>query len=1673
MKRTLLLIFSCCSFQLSAQISSTFDTDADGWTFTASTTSIPVTHNSANGNPGGYASVTYSSNAATTVQHWFAPAKFLGSHLVLSLGMNLKFDLQQSVAGTGAGFDVVLRNGGNNIYISGLAPKPAVAPAWTSYSFKLDETGGWLVSGATPATRAQVRSILANITSFEIRGTYATNAANVSGLDNVVLEQRTLSPVPIGTSISATSGKPGDIITINGSGFDPVVSNNKVFFGYHAGTEAEVQSASPTQLTVVVPQGAVYGSLTMINTATGLTGKTIIPFNVVFDGGGRIIPASFKPRINIPTIQIEGWFFGDFDGDGWEDFAVTNNNTEDYIDLYRNLGQGGDISAASFAPKVTVPAPPVGGSGTNGAGLVFVDLDGDGKKDALTSNAASAFNAVYVTLRNVSTPGNFAFEAPEYWAGASDETPPYFVGDIDGDGRPDLVGGEGSSGAGTNLFISQNLSSPGHIEIGPPVGFFGATVDGLSEVQMGDLNNDGKPDMIASWAFGDRFSIIQNNSTPGVISMTDMGQILTGQYNRGMKIVDVDFDGRNDLVWKKTGGGVYIRLNGDTDGILDPADFATEIILTSDLGTNGGPAIVDFNGDGKPDIASSDAADVGVYESLFSGGALSVSSFSPAYAVLGAGSNSGGIGIVDFNRDGKPDLIVASGASVSIIQNANVHSPHISLNTVSPLAAPVGGIITITGSNFSTIAAENHVYFGAVEATVVTSTETEIKVRVPAGAAYGPVSVRKGELTSKYRLPFVTTFSSGVTFNSAHFGAPVNFTLPAANYDIEVGDLNLDGLPDLLAEGSGGYTFKNTHVPGPITTSSLGPPVQLTNSFINPRLEDFDGDGLLDAASVNGIAYKNNSTGTDISFHPQTTLGLGASTMDLGDFNMDGKIDFAVTVDLSGIGDLVIRENRTANTTGNFTTGTYGSFSTNFVYSKPSPNGGVAAADFDGDGYTDLATTNAGTDNVSIYPNLGLFKISTAQFGTRIDIAVADQPGRIYTGDFDSDGKVDLLLYHAGTTTTTLSVLHNTSIPGAISFARFDLTNPSAVTVAWVADLDGDGKPEILVNSETGNRISIYKNIHTSGALTAASFEVPFNITVTAPRGLATGDLNLDGRPEIIITRAGGLLVVYENLIPVTFPTITSFTPPAGPTGVTVVITGTNFDPVAANNTVAFNGVAAVVTASTATTITTTVPTAASTGPITVTVAANTATSPTDFVVTPPPTITSFTPGSGPVGTTVDITGTNFSTVPSVNTVTFNGTAAVVTASTATTITVTVPAGAMTGPIAVMIGSHTATSSTDFVVTVPPTITVSQEPAASAVCEGAAASMTTAGTGTTNIIYQWQFSATSGGTFADIADGGGYSNVTTSALSINTTGNFGAGFYRCAISGDLATTVFSNAAQLTVNALPAKPIITPSVAPVGSVITVCTTATVTLSAPAGFATYAWSNGGTAAQIAVTASGTFTVGVTDPQGCSSPASDAITVNFTDTACGSNSAPVIASATASAPIRGTSSIDLTSLITDADNNVVLSSLSIVQQPLSGATASITNNILELDYSNVSFTGTDVVIIQVCDALGECTQSEVTIEVIGDVRVYNAVSPNGDSKNEIFLIEYVDIFPDTQENTVTIFNRWGDVVFETTNYNNVDRVFSGLNKNGNELPSGTYYYKIKFNGRETMTGYLSLKR
>lgn len=89
--------------------------------------------------------------------------------------------------------------------------------------------------------------------------------------------------------------------------------------------------------------------------------------------------------------------------------------------------------------------------------------------------------------------------------------------------------------------------------------------------------------------------------------------------------------------------------------------------------------------------------------------------------------------------------------------------------------------------------------------------------------------------------------------------------------------------------------------------------------------------------------------------------------------------------------------------------------------------------------------------------------------------------------------------------------------------------------------------------------------------------------------------------------------------------------------------------------------------------------------------------------------------------------------------------------------------------------------------------------------------------------------------------------------------------------------------------------------------------------------------------------------------------------------------------------------------------------------------------------------------------------------EITVYNGFTPDGDGLNDNWIIENIENF---SSNTVTIFNRWGNRVWNTTNYNNTDNVWNGKTQGGNDLPSGTYFYVIELeNGNGIKKGWVEL--
>ncbi len=115
-----------------------------------------------------------------------------------------------------------------------------------------------------------------------------------------------------------------------------------------------------------------------------------------------------------------------------------------------------------------------------------------------------------------------------------------------------------------------------------------------------------------------------------------------------------------------------------------------------------------------------------------------------------------------------------------------------------------------------------------------------------------------------------------------------------------------------------------------------------------------------------------------------------------------------------------------------------------------------------------------------------------------------------------------------------------------------------------------------------------------------------------------------------------------------------------------------------------------------------------------------------------------------------------------------------------------------------------------------------------------------------------------------------------------------------------------------------------------------------------------------------------------------------------------------------------------------------------------------------------------VTVTDIGSGCQTSDSITVVVNQslddvIDIRNGISPNGDGNNDIWYIEGIENYPD---NEVIIYNRWGDEIIRFHTYDNEFNYWDGMNRSGERVPDGTYYYLIKFNGKKSYTGWVQVR-
>jgi gliding motility-associated-like protein len=105
------------------------------------------------------------------------------------------------------------------------------------------------------------------------------------------------------------------------------------------------------------------------------------------------------------------------------------------------------------------------------------------------------------------------------------------------------------------------------------------------------------------------------------------------------------------------------------------------------------------------------------------------------------------------------------------------------------------------------------------------------------------------------------------------------------------------------------------------------------------------------------------------------------------------------------------------------------------------------------------------------------------------------------------------------------------------------------------------------------------------------------------------------------------------------------------------------------------------------------------------------------------------------------------------------------------------------------------------------------------------------------------------------------------------------------------------------------------------------------------------------------------------------------------------------------------------------------------------------------------------------GDCDQASVAITIEDIVLPNQIFTPNNDGQNDTFFIFGIELYP---KNELTVYNRWGNVVYQKFGYLNEWDGYSNMNKIGAApLPVGTYYYVLNYGNQLYKTGYVYLDR
>ncbi|MEO8899157.1 MAG: FG-GAP-like repeat-containing protein, partial [Candidatus Dormibacter sp.] len=735
------------------------------------------------------------------------------------------------------------------------------------------------------------------------------------------------------------------------------------------------------------------------------------------------------------------------------------------------------------------------------------DVNGDGKADVIAVNGSTT----YVMTSN----GISSFNPPQLWSNvAFSGGISTLVGDVNGDGKADLIAVNSTSvwvmtanSAGTAFNSPQKWSS--------------ATFSGSVATLVGDVNGDRKADMIAVNSVGTY--VMTSNGTTG-FNAPHSWSSAAFYGNVATLVGDASGDGSADLIAVNSASVWVMTSNGSTG--FGPSTQWSSTGIAGTRATLAG----DANGDGKTDLIAvnyTSSTNTGYTRVMTANSAGT--SFNQATQWSGAAFNGTAAVLTgDVDASGTADLIAVDYGSYNATWVMLAAGVPAAPTNVKASAADARAIVTWSAA----ASAGNALTKYTVTPYVGQTAQTALAVTIT--ATYGSsiaTTANVGGLTDGTVYTFQVTATNGIGTGPPGSSGPVTPAPPA---------------PVVIAPGSG---YNSNSTPQNVVLGDLA-----GNGW--PDILTGNGSGNSLSTLLNQVKGNGHAGGTFSQPATMSPASAGASKVALGDFNGDGKVDAAIVSGTSTVYMML----------GNGD-GTFGPETAVATLTNQTANY-VAVADVNGDGKQDIVVAG----NIGPFPYGTAFDVllgvGSGTFQAPVQYPVGDvclgcgfQSSGLALADVNGDGLPDVLYTNDSTGSSDSGTVYAFTnqgggifrTPAAWSAGMPGPKSGSGNTVA-VADLNGDGKPDLIVNQD-----AVYIGLNGSGGQRGVSiffgkgdgtfqagvyvcdpalFTPNSNCAPSAdagdPTGVAIADMNGDGIPDIVTADASsnsgqGGISVYLN----------------------------------------------------------------------------------------------------------------------------------------------------------------------------------------------------------------------------------------------------------------------------------------------------------------------------------------------------------------------------------------------------------------------------------------------------------------------------------------------------------------------------------------------------------------